>query len=437
MLANRFLLISSCLLALAVGGCNTGEGVSNGSTHGRMRVLNVIPNAGAPINVVFDGKPFVTNLDFEAQTSYQQIDAGLRQVQVSIAGGSTDTVATTLTFIPDTDYTFVAFGPVAAAGGVIINDTTLIVDPGAGKFNVRVINGAYNNLVVDVYVTDPDADLNTVSPALSAVFYGTNTLFANVNSGRTRIRVTPANSKQVIFDSLAQTIAERAQITLVVYSRGSSSLVNVALLNIDDDGTGSISNNLLAQFKIVNASSVPSPLNVFVDQDLALSNVPYANATAYRTVTTGRRNLTVEATATPGATLLSINPLLASATDTSIVLLGPAGAMTAVTYADSNYPPAAGRANVRFVNSSDIPAVDVYANFSKQVDALAMNGASPVLGFDADAASGTNYEIDFHVAGSTQTSLQLPAVTFVGGKLYTIYLVGSGPTLAGVVAQDN
>ncbi len=164
MLANRFLLISSCLLALAVGGCNTGEGVSNGSTHGRMRVLNVIPNAGAPINVVFDGKPFVTNLDFEAQTSYQQIDAGLRQVQVSIAGGSTDTVATTLTFIPDTDYTFVAFGPVAAAGGVIINDTTLIVDPGAGKFNVRVINGAYNNLVVDVYVTDPDADLNTVSP---------------------------------------------------------------------------------------------------------------------------------------------------------------------------------------------------------------------------------------------------------------------------------
>src|SRR4029077_6584842 len=132
-------------------------------------------------------------------------DAGLRQVQVSIAGGSSDTVATTLAFVPDTDYTFVAFVPVAAAGGLIINDTSLIFDPGAGKFNVRVINGAYNNIVVDVYITDPDADLNTVSPALSAVFYGTNTLFANVNSGRTRIRVTPANSKQVIFDSLAQT----------------------------------------------------------------------------------------------------------------------------------------------------------------------------------------------------------------------------------------
>ncbi|HEY7944463.1 MAG TPA: DUF4397 domain-containing protein [Casimicrobiaceae bacterium] len=437
MRVHPLLLVLSCVVSLALGGCNTGKGVSNGSTHGSLRMINLIPNAGGPLNVVFDTQPFVTGLGFEAMTQYQEIDAGSREIQVSVAGTSTNAIDTTQTFLADTLYTYVAFGPVSAANAIIVNDT-LTVDPGAGMFALRVINGARNNGAVDVYVTPPGEDLNTVSPSIAGVIYGASSTFVNLAAGSMEVRVTPANSKLVIYDATGQTFGERAQVEAVVYSRGSSALVNLAILNIDDTGTGSISNSQLARFKVVNGSSAASPLNVFVDQDLALSNIPSAAASTYQTTGAGTRTLTVEATATPGAALLTILPTLAPATDTTITFTGPPGAPVATVYDDANFPPAFGRARVRFVNSSsDVPALDVFINFSRQLAGLAMNTSSPGVELDADATAGTVYEFDFNVSGSSQTSLKLPAVTLLGGQLYTIYVVGPAAALAGVVVQDN
>ncbi len=370
-------------------------------------------------------------------TTYQQIDSGLREVQISVAGSSTNVIDVTPTFVADNAYTFVAFGAVGAATGIVVNDT-LTVDPGAGMFALRVINGASNNGAVDIYVTPPGEDLNTVSPSIAGVAYGTTSPFVNLPAGNREVRVTAANTKQVIYDAPAQTFGERAQVEAVVYSRGSSTLVNVAFLNIDDTGTGSIGNSQLARFKAVNGSSVGSPLNVFVDQDLALSNIPFAAASSYQTIAAGVRTLTVEAMATPGAALLTLTPTFPSATDTAIAITGPAGALTATLYNEPNFPPAPGRARVRFVNSTvDVAALDVFVNFSRQVSGLAMNTASAGIELDADATAGTTYEFDFNVSGSSQAGLQLPAVTLLGGQLYTIYVVGPGVALAGVVVQDN
>lgn len=436
MCVRPLLAALSLLLALALGGCH-GNGVSTGSTHGLLRVINVVANTGGPLNVRFDGKPFVTGLGFEAMTQYQQIDSGLREIQVSVAGSSTNAIDTTPTFVADTAYTYVAFGAVSAANGIILNDSGT-VDPGAGMFALRVVNGASNNAAVDVYVTPPGEDLNTVSPSVAGAGYGTVSGFVNVRAGNLEVRVTPVNSKEVIYDSAARAFGERAQVEAIVYSRGSSALVGVALLNIDGAGTGSISNNLLARFKAVNGSSVGSPLNVFVDRELALSNIPYAAASTYQTTGAGQRTLTVEATATPGATLSTLVPTFAPATDATIALTGPAGALVATLFSDANFPPAAGRARVRFVNSSaDVPALDVFVNFSRQLSGLAMNTASAGIELDADATAGTAYEFDFNVSGSSRTSLKLPAVTLLGGRIYTIYAVGPGATLAGVVVPDN
>jgi hypothetical protein len=66
-----------------------------------------------------------------------------------------------------------------------------------------------------------------------------------------------------------------------------------------------------------------------------------------------------------------------------------------------------------------------------------MNTASAGIEVDADPAAGTVYEFDFNATGSSQTILQLPAVTLVGGHVYTVYVVGPGTALAGVVAEDN
>jgi hypothetical protein len=436
MRVHPFFLVLSCLLAFAVAGCNTGKGVNSGSTHGTMRVINVIPNAGGPLNVTFDNQPFANGLAFEGMTAYQPIDVGAREVQIAVAGSSTNVIDLIPTFLADNAYTFVAFGAVGTASGTVVNDT-LTVDPGAGMFALRVINGASNNAGIDVYVTSPGEDLNTVSPSIAGVGYATTSAFVNLPVGNRQIRVTAANSKQVIYDAPAQSFAERAQIEAIVYSRGSSTLVNVAFLNIDDTGTGSIGNSQLARFKVINGSMAGS-LSVFVDQDLALSNIPYAAASSYQTINAGSRVLTIESAATPGAALLTLPATFPSATDTAIAVTGPAGALSATLYSEPNFPPAVNRARVRFINSTvDVAALDVFINFSRQVTALPMNTVSPGIEVAADPTAGTSSEFDFNVSGSSQPALQLPGVVLLGGQLYTIYVVGPGSALAGVVVQDN
>jgi hypothetical protein len=436
MRVHPFFLVLSCLLAFAVAGCNTGKGVNSGSTHGTMRVINVIPNAGGPLNVTFDNQPFANGLAFEGMTAYQPIDVGAREVQIAVAGSSTNVIDLIPTFLADNAYTFVAFGAVGTASGTVVNDT-LTVDPGAGMFALRVINGASNNAGIDVYVTSPGEDLNTVSPSIAGVGYATTSAFVNLPVGNRQIRITAANSKQVIYDAPAQSFAERAQIEAIVYSRGSSTLVNVAFLNIDDTGTGSIGNSQLARFKVINGSMAGS-LSVFVDQDLALSNIPYAAASSYQTINAGSRVLTIESASTPGAALLTLPATFPSATDTAIAITGPAGALSATLYSEPNFPPAVNRARVRFINSTvDVAALDVFINFSRQVTALPMNTVSPGIEVAADPTAGTSYEFDFNVSGSSQPALQLPGVVLLGGQLYTIYVVGPGSALAGVVVQDN
>ncbi len=426
-----------CLATLVLGGCNTGKGVTDvSSQHAALRVVNLIFNAVGGINVTLDSTTIVSGLAFESQAPYQQTDIGTKTIEVAIAGSASSVVSSIVNLLGAVNYTYIAFGPVSGAAGILLDDRT--VDPGAGNFSLRVVNAATGSGTVDVYVTPPGASLDAATPSVAGVAVGSASLFVVLPAGNVEIRITPSTSKEVIFDSLPPSIAERSELQAIVYSRGSGKLVNVALASVDNSATTTILNNLLAQFKVINGSSVPSPLNVFVNRNLVLSNIPYTGASSYQKTAAGTPTLTVEATATPGATLLTLNPNLAPATDSSIVLTGPAGALKALILADNNLPPATVRARVRFVNSStDVTAFDVFVNFSRQVSSLAMNSASSGIEFDADPTFGTGYEIDFTISGSTQPSLSLPSVSLLGGHAYSIYVVGAHDALSAVVTQDN
>jgi hypothetical protein len=193
----------------------------------------------------------------------------------------------------------------------------------------------------------------------------------------------------------------------------------------------------LAEVKVLNGSSVGAPLNVLVDGTLALANIPFGGVSDYQKVATGSRTITIQSTTTPGADLLTVVTDLAPATDTSIAVSGPAGALRSLVLADNNLPSAAGRARVRFVNASpDLAALDVYVNFVRLFSSVATNSASPYTELLADA-TGTPYEFDFNVAGTVTPVLMLPGVTVTSGRTYTIYVVGSAAAPQGVVSPDN
>jgi hypothetical protein len=435
-------VIVALVAALLVAGCNTGNGVVTvASTQAQVRVVNLIPNAGAPINVTLDDNPLASGLVFESIQPYQTVNAitnenPTRTIRATVESAVAQLIITTVAPIGEAQYSYVMFGPIRAPIGNLLDDT--FTDPGAGNFNVRAINVAAGIGTVDVYLTAPGEDLNLVAPSVAGAAYNTFGGFATIPSGLLELRVTPVGSKTVIFDAPPQNFAERGAVDILVYTKGSSRLPNVAVLNIDSTGNGNFLTNLFAQFKVVNASAVTSALNVFFDGVLKLSNIPVTGATGYQQTTASKHTLTVEATATPGATLLTFSPTLASAMDSSILLEGPAGALQAIMLADNNLPPGPGNAKVRVVNASpDVAAMDVFVNFSKQISGLPQNSGTNVLELTADSVTGTTFQFSFNVAGTSQTLLTLPSVTLIGTRNYTIYLVGPGSALAAGITQDN
>jgi hypothetical protein len=430
---SRIRTLLLCLLSLIVASCSH----SGGSSGARIRVVNAIPNAPAISLTLDTDSALVTGLQFQGLTQYLGTGSGSREFKVSANGGASNVIDTTLNLNSGSDYTYVVYGPVAAATGLLFADSGL-ANPNSGDFSFRAANTAAGVGTIDVYLTPPGTDLNTTSPTIGNLAYGNVSGIATVAKGTYEVRVTAANTKDVLYDTGATAFADQAKAEVVAFTKGSSKLVSVALLQIDNTGTGQVNDNLLAEFKVVNASSVASPLNVAVDGNLVLSNIPYTGVSNYTAVSAGQHTFTVQATATPGANLLSLPSTLDSATDTSLVLSGPAGALLPLVLQDNNLPPPAARAHVRFVNTSpDFASLDVYVNFSKQVSGLATNSASGYIELTGDTTIGTNYEFDFNTAGTVTPVLKLTNIPIIGNKIYTIYVVGPAAAPLGVVAKDD
>jgi hypothetical protein len=428
----RLLLAALCMVSFALAGCSNSN--SNGSGNAQLRILNAFSEAPA-INVTVASNTVASGLPFQGLTQYTGIDTGTPMVTVAVTGASTTLINTTYS-VGSASYTYIVFGPLTGVGALLGNDT--FNDPGGGFFSARIVNVAPGSSAVDVYLTAPGADISASAPSLGNVSYGVTSAFVPIAIGTSfEIRVTPTGTKEVIFDSTPKTFAEHSATDIVVFGKGSGKLVNVALLNHDSAGTGSIVENLLAQYKVINASLVPSALNVFVDGTLQLSNIPYTGVSNYQKTAAGAHSFRFEATSTPGAALLTQSQTLASATDTSIAVSGTAGALTALALNDDNLPPPSGTAGVRVVNVSGAATpFDVFVNFSKQVSGLTVNSASPYLNFNAAASTGTSYEFDFNAAGTTSAILKLTGVVLTSGHKYTIYVAGPSTALQGIVTQD-
>jgi len=430
--SRRALTFVLFLITLALVGCSSKSGSSNA----RIRVLNAIPDANS-ISLAFDtNAPVISGLAFEQVTQYTGVDSGSHEFKVSANGGQSNVIDTTLN-IAGNDYTYIVYGPVSAAVGGLFQDTGF-TSPSSGNFGVRFINTAAGVGPLDLYLTVPGVDINSTSATVANVGYGNSSAFATVPNGSYEIRITAANTKDVVFDTGVQTFTDQTLSNIVAVTKGSARLVDVGVLKIDSNGTGQVFQNLLAEFKVVNATSVSSPLNVSVDGVLTLSNVPYTGISNYTTTPAGTHAFTVQATATPGANLTSLIDTLNAATDTSLVFSGPAGALQGLVLHDNNLPPAVGHARIRFANvSQDFPSLDVYVNFAKQVSNLVNQSASGYIDVTADITVGTSFEFDFNTAGTVTPVLKVTNAVIIGGHTYTVYVMGPAAAPQGVITKDD
>lgn len=193
--------------ALALTGCSDDD--DNSSTPApdpapapapaEMSMVRVIhASADAPmVNVTANDAELLTDVDYAMSSGLLSVESATYAIAVNaqLPSGETATVLSAdLMAEADMEYTAVAVGSVAGESldlALIANATS---DIAAGYTRVQVLHGTVGVGLVDVYVTELDADISDMAPTLS-VDYMDNTDQLEIMAGDYQVRITVADQK--------------------------------------------------------------------------------------------------------------------------------------------------------------------------------------------------------------------------------------------------
>ena len=200
---NRYLAAGLAALVLATAACSDDD--SNGpGPRAQVRVVHASPDAPA-VDVLVDNKSVLTGVAYKGFSGFLSVAAGSRNIKVNAAGSSTTVINATLPLAADSAYTVIATDLVASITPLVLSDD--LSDPAAGNFKLRLVHGAPNVGLVDIYITAPGADISGVSPDLAGVDFQVASGYIEAPAGQYQVRITPAGSKTPALDTGALTLA--------------------------------------------------------------------------------------------------------------------------------------------------------------------------------------------------------------------------------------
>jgi hypothetical protein len=425
---RKLLLAIPLALLVVVGGCKV-DTINYFPPHpAQVRVINLMPEP-ASLDVSIGGAPAFSALTFQTLTGYQSYENKTTNFSVAVTGSATPLLNFSYPLAGEQPYTVVLMGTLANPSATLLAEVPNA--PTNGNIQLSVFNAAINNGSMDIYVTAPGADITQLNPNYFNVRYNGVSLNLAFPPGTYQIQICEQGTKTVIYDSGGSVLQPNIALTLLAYTRGSSALVNAAV--IESKGGGAVLNTIFAFVKAINAGTGTTTVDLLQGTTKQISAVAYANASPYQQVPQGATTLNFEASSAPGTPIASVPAALAPATDTSTFVTGPAGALQAYTLNDMNLPPVGSNVRLRFVNTSwNSNPVNVSVNNVAQASNVAFPNASGYV----QIASGT-FPITFTDAVTGAVVLQLDNVNLTTVGTYTVYAIGPAGALGGFVTQDD
>lgn len=374
----------------------------------QVRVAHLSPDAPA-VDVWLNGHRILLNVPFKTISDYLDLPAGQYRIQVSPAGATTPIVIdATLMIEANKAYT------VAATGLLGTNDLKPLVladDRNADnkKAKVRFIH------------TSPDA------PAVDIAVKGGPVLFSNVKfrEAGNYLSVNPASYDLEV--RLAGTNTVALSVNGVALSAGT---------NYSVFAVGRVSNSTLSalsavdvkvpvvntQIRVAHLSPDAPNVDVWVDGNRVLTNVPFKAISDYLTVPAGSYRIQVSPAGASTPIVIDANVTFDGNKAYTVAATGLLGSndLKPIVLVDDRSPDPA-KAKIRFVHTSpDAPAVDIavkngpvlFSNikFREAGNYLAVNPAS--------------YDLEVRLAGTTTVALNVAAVQVNAARNYVVFAVG-------------
>ncbi len=176
------------------------------ATPTQFRVVHASPDA-PNVDVVVDDNfenPVLTDVPFEAVSDYLEVAPGEYNVKVTAAGNpGVIAIDENLELEAGTQYSVYASGLLASIGAqVLVDDNRSVVT----NAKLRIVHEAPSAGRVDIYLTEPGADISAVEPAFSEVDFEQETGYVPVAGGDYDVTVTPAGSTAPAIGPLTVTL---------------------------------------------------------------------------------------------------------------------------------------------------------------------------------------------------------------------------------------
>jgi len=193
-----------------------------------------------------------------------------------------------------------------------------------------------------------------------------------------------------------------------------------------------------AQVRVAHLSPDAPNVDVYVNGEPALTDVPYTTVSSYLSLPAGTQQVTVYATGDNSTPVIDAPVKLAAGGAYTIAAVGLVtdDSITAQVYQDDLSAPSAGNAKVRVVHASpDAGAVDVVPRGG---DPLVADLAFPEDTPYAEVPAGT-YTLEVNSARTNQTVLTVPDAALASGGVYSAFAVGTvyADSLDVLLVQDN
>lgn len=426
--------------------------------------VNVLVNGAVPAGL--DGVPFA------AASPYLDLDAGTIDAAVNAIlpdGSEVEVLAAPgLALDAGTAYTVIAAGRTAELLAAGANNplqlfllTRDVVDTINGV-RLQVLHGSPSAPEVDVYVSAPADDLAAVTPATFA--FGEVLDLGVVPAADYRIRVTPAGSDTVVFDSGAVTLPDGADLSIVAVDNTGPGASPIALLAVLADGTvlelrdggadapaglTAVHNSADAPVVCVVADDAGT---ADVERVVLFENVPFRGFGYLGEVPPGSYSVGLEVfdtqtgcAGTSAVTFPTPVDFAAGAEATGIVAGSLGGGTLELLALPDDLRPIATEARVRIVHgSAATPAVDIYV-VAPGTD-ITSPDVSPAFS-DVEFRGSTgfvslppgDYDVFVTLAGDTAPAISVEGAEFVGGDVITAIASdpADGETAPGLVVIDH
>jgi len=196
----------------------------------RFRFMNAVPDE-SNLEVLVNGTSVSNNVAYGTSTGYQSVKSGSQQVVMEPSGSSTALVTQSVSFSSGTDTTIVASNFSSNISALVLTDDNSA--PTSGDFKLRIVNDAPGLGPADVYIVAAGTNLNSVSPDLSNVAFGSASGYQSVVAGSYEVVLTPVGQKTAAVNTGAITFSASQVRTFVGLNSQSGGFIYTMLQDVN------------------------------------------------------------------------------------------------------------------------------------------------------------------------------------------------------------